>query len=388
MHTEPLTHHTAMNSNDAHAYAEFRDTMRRFAREKVAPHAAEVDRDKRPPTEAFAASLALGLPGLPYPERLGGQDGDMLSQCIMIEELSRACASTALTVSSCWILMAVMDFGTASQQDEIVPQITSGEARCAWGLTEPKGGSDLMAAATRATRHGEGWVLDGTKRFITNGGWAEWYLIFARTTDKQFGIFLVHKNDPGVSFGTPERKMGMRGSPTSDVILDSVALSASRLLGDPTRGAEYINQALLRSRLHIAAHALGIAAGALDETLRYTSEREQFGQAIARFQMVRGMVADMAIKVEAGRATLHRAIELYRAGDPATRLQASIAKVLCSDAAMAVTTDAVQLHGGYGYLEDYPVERMMRDAKVTQIWEGTNQIQRLMIAKDIYEQQG
>ncbi|EER62053.1 acyl-CoA dehydrogenase domain protein [Acidovorax delafieldii 2AN] len=374
-----------MNLSDSQAYAAFRDTMRRFASDKVAPYAAAVDREKRPPIEAFEASLALGLPGLPYPESLGGQDGDMLSQCIMIEELSRVCASTALTVSSCWILMAVMDYGTEAQQREIVPQITRGEARCAWGLTEPKGGSDLMGATTRAVRDGSGWVLDGTKRFITNGGWAEWYLIFARTTEKRFGLFLVHKNDPGVSFGAPERKMGMRGSPTSDVILDAVKLPADRLLGDPERGAEYITQALLRSRLHIASHALGIAAGALEETLRYTGEREQFGKPIARFQMVRSMVADMAIRVESARATLHRAVSLYQAGDPQAKMLASIAKVLCSDAAMAVTTDAVQLHGGYGYLEDYAVERMMRDAKVTQIWEGTNQIQRLMIAKDVYD---
>lgn len=376
-----------MIHGDMHAYNEFRDTIRRFAREKVAPYAAEVDRERRPPTEAFDASIALGLPGLPYPERLGGQDGDMLSQCIMLEELSRVCASTALTVSSCWILMAVMDYGTDAQQQAIVPQITAGQARCAWGLTEPKGGSDLMAASTQAQAVDDGWVLNGTKRFITNGGWAEWYLIFARTAPKHFGLFLVHKDDPGVSFGAHERKMGMRGSPTSDVILDGVRLPASRVLGDPARGADYISAALMRSRLHIASHALGIAAGALDETLRYTGEREQFGQPIARFQMVRGMVADMAIKVEAARATLHRAVALFEAGDPQARVQASIAKVLCSDAAMDVSTDAVQLHGGYGYLEDYPVERMMRDAKVTQIWEGTNQIQRLMIAKDVYDAQ-
>lgn len=374
-----------MHLNDVRAYTEFRDSIRRFAREKVAPHAAAVDKEQRPPIEAFEASIALGLPGLPYPERLGGGDGDMLSQCLMLEEISRVCASTALTVSSCWILMALMDYGTDSQQREIVPQITAGKARCAWGLTEPKGGSDLMGTTTSATRNGADWVLNGTKRFITNGGWAEWYLIFARTTEKRFGIFLVHKEDKGVSFGAPERKMGMHGSPTSDVILDKVTVSANRLIGDAERGAEYIQQALLRSRLHISAHALGIAAGALEEAVRYTTEREQFGQQIARFQMLRGMVADMAIKVESARATLHRAIAMYEQGDPEAKLQASIAKVLCSDAAMSVTTDAVQLHGGYGYLEDYPVERMMRDAKVTQIWEGTNQIQRLMIAKEVYD---
>lgn len=376
-----------MNLSDVRAYTEFRDSIRRFARDKVAPYASAVDREQRPPIEAFDASIALGLPGLPYPERFGGGDGDMLSQCLMIEELSRVCASTALTVSSCWILMALMDYGTEIQQQEIVPQITSGKARCAWGLTEPKGGSDLMGATTSAARSDKGWLISGTKRFITNGGWAEWYLIFARTSEKRFGIFLVHKDDAGVSFGAPERKMGMHGSPTSDVILDNVSVSNDRLVGDPERGVEYIQNALLRSRLHISAHALGIAAGALDEAVRYTTEREQFGQQISRFQMLRGMVADMAIKVESARATLHRAIAMYQAGDPEAKLQASIAKVLCSDAAMAVSTDAVQLHGGYGYLEDYAVERMMRDAKVTQIWEGTNQIQRLMIAKEIYDRQ-
>lgn len=374
-----------MDHQNQDAYADFRASLRRFAIDKVAPYAAIIDRDKRPPTEAFAASLQLGLPGLPYPEHLGGQDGDMFAQSIVIEELARVCASTALTVSSSWIMMAVVDYGTEAQQREIVPQIASGAARCAWGLTEPKGGSDLMAATTSAVRTADGWLLNGTKRFITNGGWAEWYLIFARTTEKRFGIFLVHKNDKGVSFGTQERKMGMRGSPTSDVILEDVLVPESRLLGDPESGALYINEALLRSRLQIASHAIGIAGGALDEALKYTCEREQFGQPIARFQLLRGMVADMVIKVESGRATLRRAVELYMAGDPAAKLYASIAKVLCSDAAMAVATDAVQLHGGYGFLEDYAVERMMRDAKVTQIWEGTNQIQRMMIAKEAYD---
>lgn len=374
-----------MSIADASVYDEFRDMVRRFAREKVLPFAAEVDRDKRPPTEGFAAAAALGLQALPYPEHLGGQAGDMLGQSIMVEELARVCAATALTVSSCWILMAVVHFGTQEQQEAIIPEITRGGGKCAWGLTEPKGGSDLMAATTRAERSGNGWVLNGTKRFITNGGWADWYLIFARTGEKAFGLFLVHRDDPGVSFGAPERKMGMRGSPTSDVILDDVRLPADRLLGDPAQGAAYIAEELTRSRIHMASHALGIAAGALDEAVRYTSERSQFGQPIARFQMVRGMVADMAIRVETGRATLHRAAMMVETGHPDARLQASIAKVACSDAAMAVATDAVQLHGGYGYLEDYPVERMMRDAKVTQIWEGTNQIQRLMIAKGVYD---
>lgn len=374
-----------MSINSDPVYEEFRANVRRFAKEKVAPYAAILDHERRPPLEACAAAIELGLPGLPYPESLGGQDGDMYTQCIVIEEIAKVCASAAMTISSSWILMALVDYGTEAQQSEVLPDIIAGKTHCAWGLTEPKGGSDLMAASTTATKTADGWVINGTKRFITNGGWAEWYMIFARTSAKRFGLFLVHKNDPGVSFGAQEKKMGMRGSPTCDVILDSVKIPDNRLIGNPERGGEYIHAALQRSRLHIAAHALGIAGGALDEALKYTNEREQFGQQISRFQMLRGMVADMAIRIEAGKAVLYRAIELQAEKKPEAALQASIAKVLCSDAAMSVTSDAVQLHGGYGYLEDYPVERMMRDAKVTQIWEGTNQIQRVIIAKEIYD---
>ena len=367
-------------------YRDFRDSVRRFAREELAPRAAELDRTREPPIAQHEASVKLGLPGLPYPEKFGGGGANIFAQCVAMEEMARACASSALSIASSWILTSVVDFGNEEQQKRIVPQMVAGKARSAWGLTEPKGGSDLMAATTKASRTNDGWVINGVKRFITNGGWAEWYMVFARTTEKRFGLFLVHKDDPGVSFGAPEKKMGMRGSPTSDVNLDNVALPEWRLLGDPERGAEYINRALLKSRMQMSAHALGIAGAALTEALRYTKERVQFGQAIADFQLIRGMAADMAIKVEAARSALRHTCQLYMAGDPAARTQASIAKVLCSDAAMSVTTDAVQLHGGYGYLEDYPVERMMRDAKVTQIWEGTNQIHRLMIAKDFYDQ--
>jgi alkylation response protein AidB-like acyl-CoA dehydrogenase len=241
-----------------------------------------------------------------------------------------------------------------------------------------------MGVVTTATETSSGWVLRGTKRFITNGSWADWYLIFARSTPDTFGIFLVHKDDPGVSFGALERKMGLRGSPTSDVILDDCTIPLDRVVGDPTKGAQYIQAGLLASRLKYAAHGLGIAQGALDEAVKYTQEREQFGKPIASFQMIKGMIADMAMKVETGRAILMHAGTLALNEHPEARLYASIAKATCTDAAMSVATDAVQLHGGYGYLKDYPVERMFRDAKITQIWEGTNQIQRLMIAKDVY----
>lgn len=369
---------------DQQAIDAFRASVRRLAEIKVAPFAAAVDAEQRLPVEGFAAGLELGLQGLPFPASIGGQEADMLAQVVAVEELARVCAATSLTVTSGWLMMAVVKYGTEAQQREMLPGIVAGKTRAAWGLTEPAGGSDLMGITSNAKRTADGWVLNGTKRFITNGGSADWYLIFARTGEKSFGIFLAHKDDAGISFGRPERKMGMRGSPTSDVILDGCVLPESRLLADPARGAEYIAEALLASRMQIAAHALGIAQGALDQAVNYTAERKQFGQAIAGYQMVRGMIADMAMRVEAGRSVLYRAVACYSAGDPKVKTLASMAKVLCSDAAMSVTTDAVQLHGGYGYLQDYPVERMMRDAKVTQIWEGTNQIQRLMIAKDIY----
>lgn len=372
-----ITHYDEM-------YDAFRDQVRRFAKEKVAPHAAKVDEEGRPPFEAYEASLELGLPGLPFSEAFGGQEGDVLTQIITVEELARVCASTATTVSTCWIMMLVQRFGSEEQKRMIIPPVVRGEHRSAWGLTEPKGGSDLMGVVTSAQKTADGWLLNGTKRFITNGGWADWYLIFARTEADKFGIFLVSKDDAGVSFGAPERKMGLRGSPTSDVILEDCLIPLDRVIGEPGQGGEYIRAGLLGSRLKYAAHGLGVAQGALDEALAYTQERQQFGRPVADFQMIKGMVADMAMKVEAGRAMLMHAATLVMNDDPRAKKYASMAKVLCTDAAMSVATDAVQLHGGYGYLKDYAVERMLRDAKITQIWEGTNQIQRLMIAKEVY----
>ncbi|WP_077001864.1 acyl-CoA dehydrogenase family protein [Variovorax sp. KK3] len=376
-----------MRSSERSSYQEFRNSLRRFALDKVAPHAAAVDKESRPPVEAIDAALALGLPGLPFPERLGGSDGDLFSQVITTEELARVCAATSLTITSGWVLEGVVHHGSRELQEAVIRPVATGRLRAAWGLTEPQGGSNLMGARTQATRSGDGWLLRGTKRFITNAGWADWYLIFASTGPKTFGIFMVHRDDPGIRFGKLEDKMGMRGSPTADVILDDCRIPAGREVGDPERGAEYIVEMLHNSRLTIAAHALGIAQGGLDEALHYTRSREQFGQAIAKFQLLRGMVADMVLKVEAARSVLYQAVDHRMHGHADARKYASLAKVLCSDAAMAVTTDAVQLHGGYGFLRDYPVERMMRDAKVTQIWEGTNQIQRLLIAKEAYAAQ-
>lgn len=370
--------------DDQGMYEDFRASVRHFAEEKVAPYAKIIDEEARAPIEAVKASLSLGLPGLPFPERFGGQDGDLFFQVITSEELARVCASTSICTSTNWIMMVIVNHGTEQQQQDLIPKIVRGEVQCAWGLTEPRGGSDLMGATTKAVRSADGWTITGTKRFITNGGWADWYLIFARTSEKGFSLFLVSKTDPGVSFGAQENKMGLRGSPTCDVILDNVQIPHSRLLGEADKGGPYITDALRKSRLIIASHALGIAQGAFEEAVRYSTTRQTFGQPIARHQLIRGLIATMAATVESARAVLYRAVDLEMRSHPDTKLFASIAKFQCSNAAVSVTTDAVQVHGGYGYLKDYPVERMMRDAKITQIWEGTNQIQQLMISKEVY----
>lgn len=365
-------------------YEDFRESVRRFTREQVAPLAAAVDRDSRAPRETLEAALALGLPGLPFPERLGGSDGDLFAQVLTTEELARGCATTSLTITSGWVMDGVAKYGSLGLQEAVIRPIATGKMHGAWGLTEPQGGSNLMGARTTAQSKGESWVLNGTKRFITNAGWADWYLIFASTGPKAFGIFMVHRDDPGIRFGKPEDKMGMRGSPTADVILDNCTIPAGREVGDPSQGGSYIVEMLHNSRLTIAAHALGIAQGALDEAVNYTEERKQFDETISRFQLVRAMVADMSVKVEAARSVLYQAVDYRMHEHPSARKYASLAKLMCSDAAMAVSSDAVQLHGGYGYVKEYAVERMMRDAKVTQIWEGTNQLQRLLIAKEVY----
>lgn len=374
-----------MQGMDKQAYDTFRETMRRLAVDKIAPHAAEVDRTKSPPKQAHAALRDAGILGLAFPEELGGQGGDLLSQVIAVEESARVCATSGLTLLTGWAALdPLIRFGSPELVKEVVPPVAAGTMIAGWCLTEPQGGSDLPALKTRAVRDGNDWVINGNKRFITNATWADWYLVLARTGEKAYGIFMVHRDDPGISFGKLENKMGLRGSPTADVIFDNCRIPASREVGDTTKGYEHMMVSLTISRPLISAQALGIAQGALDEAVKYTSDRKQFGQSVSRFQMVRGMVADMAVKVESSRSLLYRAVEAIEADPVQGRTLASMAKLLCSDTAMSVTTDAVQLHGGYGYLEDYPVERMMRDAKITQIYEGTNQIQRLIIAKSVY----
>ncbi len=375
---------------DIDVYEQFRDSMRRFANDKVAPHAAETDQTSSFPTAAFAAFREEGLLGLAFEEDLGGQDGDLMSLVICGEEVARCCATSSQLLMNNWIAsFPLLQYGTRELIEAVIPPVSAGEKSMGWCLTEPQSGSDLWSLQTRAEPSGNGWVLNGRKRFITGATWADWYLVLARTGERSFGLFLVDRDDPGLSFGKLEKKMGLCGSPTADVIFEDCQIPAERAVGEPTGGYKYLTEGLTYSRSLIAAQALGIAQGAFEASVSYTSERQQFGEPVSRFQMVQGMIADMAVKVEASRALLYRSVEAASGEDQnKARAIASMAKLLCSDTAMEVTTDAVQLHGGYGFLKDYPVERMMRDAKITQIYEGTNQVQRLIIAKHVYGRGG
>jgi alkylation response protein AidB-like acyl-CoA dehydrogenase len=367
-------------------YNEFRNMLVRLTRERVVPHAAEVDRTSKPPTKAVEAFKEVGLLGLPFDVSLGGQNGDLMSQVIAVEEVSRGCASSGLTLMTSWAALDPLHrFGSDALKQEVIPPVARGECMSAWCLTEPHGGSNVAGIKTSARLERGRWVINGTKRFITNAGWASWYLVLAKTEEKRMGIFMVHKDDPGIAIGAPEDKMGLRGSPTADVIFDDCLIPEHRVVGDAVAGYEHMMTSLTISRPLIAAQALGIAQGALDEAVKYTQERKPFGEPVSRYQLTRAMVADMAVKIESARALLYRAVEYANSGTETARYYASMAKMLCSDVAMDVTIQAVQLHGGYGYLREYPVERMMRDAKITQIYEGTNQIQKMIIAKHVYQ---
>jgi alkylation response protein AidB-like acyl-CoA dehydrogenase len=373
---------------DERLYREFRENLRRLAVDKVAPHAAAYDREARFPEESLQAFKQLGLVSLAFDEDLGGQGGDVLAQVIALEELGRVCATSSLTLMVIWAgLVPVARHGSPRLQDEVIRPAMSGDIVASICLTEPQGGSNLFGLKTRAEREGQGWVLNGQKRYISNAGRSDWYTVLSKTDGKSFGLFAVHKDDPGIAIGHKETKLGIKGSPTADVILENCRIPAHRVVGDPDKGYDYITDSLTWTRALIAAQALGIAQGALDQATRYTLDREQFGQSLSTFQMIRGMVAELATAVEAGRSLLYRSAVAIDNRDPQARTLASMAKLFCSDTAMRVTVDALQLHGGAGYLTDFPIERMMRDAKITQIYEGANEIQKLIIAKDIYARQ-
>jgi alkylation response protein AidB-like acyl-CoA dehydrogenase len=370
-----------------------RETVRALADEKIAPRAAEADEAGEFPWDVYKALVAADLHAIHVPEQYGGAGGDALAAVIVIEEVARACASSSL-------IPAVNKLGTVplllSASEEVkaryLEPVARGDAMFSYALSEAEAGSDAAAMKTRAVRDGDHYVLNGAKMWITNAGVSEYYTLMA-VTDPAAGArgisaFVVEKSDEGVSFGPKERKLGIKASPTRQVILDNVRIPETRMIGAPGSGFKTALATLDHTRVTIAAQALGIAQGALDYAIGYVKERKQFGRAIADFQGLQFMIADMAMKLEAARQlTYHAAAksELAMHGAPQKDLTflSSAAKCAASDAAMEITTDAVQLLGGYGYTQDFPVERMMRDAKITQIYEGTNQIQRMVMARQL-----
>ncbi|MEU6748368.1 acyl-CoA dehydrogenase [Spirillospora sp. NPDC046719] len=386
-------------SHDFPAYAPseeqelLRATVRELADAKIAPFAAEVDEESRFPQEALDALVANDLHAVHVPEVYGGAGADALATVIVIEEVARACASSSLIPAVNKLgTVPVLLSGSEELKKKYLGPVARGEAMFSYALSEADAGSDAGGMKTRAVRDGDHWVLNGAKMWITNAGVSEYYTVMA-VTDPSAGArgisaFVVEKSDPGVSFGPKERKLGIKGSPTRQVILEDVRIPADRIIGAEGTGFKTALATLDHTRITIAAQALGIAQGALDFALGYVKERKQFGKPISDFQGVQFMLADMAMRLEGARQlTYHAAIKSERAmhGEKIADLTlvSSACKALASDVAMDVTTDAVQLLGGYGYTREFPVERMMRDAKITQIYEGTNQIQRMVIARQL-----
>ncbi len=366
----------------------FRKAVRAICDQYVAPRAVEIDETDEFPHDVHRALVEQELMAVGYPEEFGGAGESSLSFAVMIEEIARASASVSLIPAVSRLgAIPVMLAGTDEQKHSLLGGISRGEHQMSYALTEPGSGSDAIAMRTRYERTTDGFRLSGTKRFITNAGVSDRYTVFA-TRDPQersrgISAFVVHADDAGFSVGKAEEKMGIHGSPTREVYLDGVHLPADRLIGEEGEGFTYAMRTLDYSRPTIAAQALGIAQGAFDAAVKYASEREQFGQKIAEFQAIQFMLADMAMDLEAARLLTYKAAALCDAQDPKLTYFASMAKCHASDTAMKVTTDAVQILGGYGYMREYGVERMMRDAKITQIYEGTNQIQRVVIARQV-----
>jgi alkylation response protein AidB-like acyl-CoA dehydrogenase len=365
-----------------------RETVRAIAEKKIGPHAARVDETGTFPAEAYDALRSADLAAPHIPQEYGGAGGDALATAIVIEEVARVCVSSSL-------IPAVNKLGTMplllSASEEVkkrfLTPVAAGQAMFSYCLSEPEAGSDAASMKTRAVRDGEVWVLNGAKRWITNAGISHYYTVMAVTdaAKKADGIsaFVVSKDDAGVSFGAPEKKLGIRGSPTREVYFDNVRIGDDRLIGAPGSGFRTAMRTLDHTRVTIAAQALGVAQGALDHALAYAKERKQFGRAIAEFQGLQFMLADMAMRLEAARQLTYAAAARSERDDPDLTFFGAAAKCFASDVAMQVTTDAVQILGGYGYVKDHPVERMMRDAKITQIYEGTNQVQRVVMARQL-----
>ncbi len=368
-----------------------RDLARKIAKEKVEPVAAELDETGEFPWEILNVLAESDLCGVYIPEEYGGFGGGVLEQCLVVEELSKACSGVAVSYAASGLgSFPILLFGTEEQKQKYIPSVASGKSLAAFGLTEANAGSDAGAMETTAVKDGDHYILNGTKQWITNGGEADIYTVIA-VTDKTKGsrgnsAFIVEKGTPGFTFGKKENKMGIRASTTRELIFQDCRIPKENLLGREGMGFIVAMKTLDVTRPGIAAQALGIASGALEAALNYARERRQFGQPIASFQAIQHMLADMAIQIEAARALLYSTARMIDSGAKNYSKESSMCKVLASDVAMKVTVDAVQIFGGYGYMKEYPVEKMMRDAKITQIYEGTNQIQRNIIALEMIKE--
>ena len=368
----------------------FRLSVRQLAEDKIAPRAAEIDAADEYPWDIDDLLVKAGFAGVSYPEEHGGAGGGAVELCILVEELSRASAGVALIPAVNKLgAIPVLLAGSDEQKRLVCEGITEGTHRMSYCLTEPGSGSDAAAMRSRAVPDGDDWVITGSKRFITGAGAADLYTYFAVTDPegekgRNITAFLVAKDSPGFSLGRKEDKMGIRGSPTREVILEECRVPASHVIGDVNGGFQVAMRTLDFSRPTIAAQALGIAQGAFDFAVGYCSERKQFGKPVSAFQGMQFMFADMAMKIETARLAVYRAAKAVDDNEPNVSYWAAIAKCYASDVAMSVTTDCVQALGGYGYVREYPVERFMRDAKITQIYEGTNQIQRVVIARKVF----
>lgn len=365
-----------------------REAVRALCDAKVAPYAAAVDEEARYPQEAADALQAADFHAPHVPEEYGGAGADALATVIVIEEVARACVSSSLIPAVNKLgSLPVMIGGSEELKKKYLTKLAAGEGGFSYCLSEPDAGSDAAAQKTTAVRDGDHYVLNGVKRWISNAGVSEFYTTLAVTDPalrtKGISAFVVEKSDEGVSFGAPEKKLGIKGSPTREVYLDNVRIPVDRIIGAEGQGFEIAMQTLDHTRITIAAQAVGVAQGALDYALGYAKERQQFGKSIADFQGLQFLLADMGMKVEAARQLTYAAAGRSERGDKDLTFFGAAAKCFASDAAMEVTVNAVQVLGGYGYTRDYPVERMMRDAKITQIYEGTNQVQRIVMARQL-----
>ncbi len=370
-------------------YLDFREAIHQIAQERIAPRAAEIDEKAEYPHDLRTLLAEHDILGLPFDSEHGGTGTGTLMLAIAIEEIAEACASTALILMIQDLgTLPIKLFGSEQLKASFLPRCATGEWSPAFALSEPDAGSDPGGMRTRATRDGNEWVIDGTKNWITNLGIADFYVVFAVTDpsarhSQGITAFVVEADRPGFSVGKLEHKLGIRGSPTGQPIFDGVRVPDENLIGEVGQGFRVAMATLDRSRLGVAAQALGIAQGATDYAASYARERKQFGKPINSFQAIQFKLADMETQCAAGRELLYQACARVDRGEPDIGKYSAMAKLFCSDAAMAVTVEAIQVLGGYGYVKEYPVERMMRDAKITQIYEGTNEIQRLVIARTL-----